>query len=205
MNETNRIALSFNIPFGFAGGLYDVETKLCRFGYRDYDTDTARWTDKDPILFAGGDTNLYGYCINDPVNFNDPLGLWIGQLPPSPPGFNPSTWPSGTYGNGKWWVQDPDGNRWVAHPEDKNHWRHWDKDDNSRWPPNSFKPRPNQKKYSDKYSPCDPSGDAPSWGPNELTNTDPMSPNNIFIPVVPINPTIPLLQPSPGLIPVPAF
>ncbi|MCB0411731.1 MAG: hypothetical protein KDD22_04355, partial [Bdellovibrionales bacterium] len=22
---------------------------------------------KDPILFAGGDTNLYGYVLNDPV------------------------------------------------------------------------------------------------------------------------------------------
>ena len=30
---------------------------------------------KDPILFAGGDTNLYGYVLNDPVNFIDPDGL----------------------------------------------------------------------------------------------------------------------------------
>jgi RHS repeat-associated protein len=67
---------SFDVPFGFAGGLYDVETRLCRFGYRDYDTDTARWTAKDPILFAGGDTNLYGYCVNDPVNMIDTSGLF---------------------------------------------------------------------------------------------------------------------------------
>ena len=25
------------IPFGFAGGVYDSETKLVRFGVRDYD------------------------------------------------------------------------------------------------------------------------------------------------------------------------
>lgn len=62
-------------PFGFAGGLYDQDTKLTRFGLRDYDAYTGRWTSKDPILFAAGDTNLYGYVANDPVNGVDPLGL----------------------------------------------------------------------------------------------------------------------------------
>ena len=28
------------INFGFAGGLYDHDTKLTRFGYRDYDAQT---------------------------------------------------------------------------------------------------------------------------------------------------------------------
>jgi RHS repeat-associated protein len=62
-------------PFGFAGGLYDPDTKLTRFGARDYDAETGRWTAKDPIRFGGGDTNLYGYVLNDPVNWLDPLGL----------------------------------------------------------------------------------------------------------------------------------
>jgi RHS repeat-associated protein len=64
----------FQIPFGFAGGLHDRDTGLVRFGYRDYDPDTGRWTAKDPIGFAGGDTDLYGYCLNDPVNCVDPTG-----------------------------------------------------------------------------------------------------------------------------------
>lgn len=42
-------------PFGFAGGLYDPQTGLVRFGARDYDALTGRWTGKDPIGFAGGD------------------------------------------------------------------------------------------------------------------------------------------------------
>lgn len=63
-------------PFGFAGGLYDPDTKLVRFGARDYDPQTGRWGQKDPLLFTGGDTNLYGYVLNDPINCVDPLGLW---------------------------------------------------------------------------------------------------------------------------------
>lgn len=62
------------IPFGFAGCLYDVDTRLCRFGARDYDPSVGRWLSKDPILFDGGDTNLYGYVMQDPVNFIDPTG-----------------------------------------------------------------------------------------------------------------------------------
>jgi RHS repeat-associated protein len=64
-------------PFGFAGGLYDKDTGLVRFGARDYDAQTGRWTAKDPILFAGGDTNLYGYVLNDPINFFDPSGTCL--------------------------------------------------------------------------------------------------------------------------------
>ncbi|MBF0152113.1 MAG: RHS repeat-associated core domain-containing protein, partial [Magnetococcales bacterium] len=61
-------------PFGFAGGLYDPETGLIRFGARDYDPVTGRWTAKDPIRFLGGDTNLFGYVLGDPVNLTDPDG-----------------------------------------------------------------------------------------------------------------------------------
>jgi RHS repeat-associated protein len=64
-------------PFGFAGGLYDQHTGLTRFGARDYDAQTGRWTAKDPIKFRGGDTSLYGYTLNDPVNRIDPPGLDI--------------------------------------------------------------------------------------------------------------------------------
>jgi RHS repeat-associated protein len=62
-------------PFGFAGGLYDRDTGLLRFGARDYDPQVGRWTAKDPIWFRSGDTNLYAYVGNDPVNRRDPAGL----------------------------------------------------------------------------------------------------------------------------------
>ncbi len=62
-------------PFGFAGGIYDPDTKLVRFGARDYDAETGRWTAKDPLLFAPGGPNIYLYEANDPVNRIDPTGL----------------------------------------------------------------------------------------------------------------------------------
>lgn len=70
---------AFHLMLGFAGGLTDPDTGLIRFGYRDYNPDTGRWTAKDPILFQGGDTDLYGYVLNDPVNFVDPEGKfpWV--------------------------------------------------------------------------------------------------------------------------------
>jgi RHS repeat-associated protein len=55
--------------------LYDQDTKLVRFGARDYDPSVGHWTAKDPTQFAGGDSNLYGYVLNDPVNLLDPAGL----------------------------------------------------------------------------------------------------------------------------------
>ena len=61
-------------PFGFAGGLHDPDTRLTRFGARDYDAETGRWTAKDPILFDGCDSNLYGYVLQDPVNLIDRSG-----------------------------------------------------------------------------------------------------------------------------------
>ena len=68
-------------PFGFAGGLHDPDTQLTRFGARDYDAETGRWTAKDPILFDGGDSNLYGYVLQDPVNGTDSFGLADDRVP----------------------------------------------------------------------------------------------------------------------------
>ncbi len=64
-------------PFAFAGGLYDQQTKLVRFGARDYDAETGRWTAKDPIGFDGGNANIFAYVAGDPVNNIDPEGLII--------------------------------------------------------------------------------------------------------------------------------
>ena len=67
-------------PFGFAGGIYDLHTELVRFGARDYDAESGRWTAKDPIRFDGGDGNLYGYVFSNPVNLTDPSGFLSSDL-----------------------------------------------------------------------------------------------------------------------------
>lgn len=63
-------------PFGFAGGIYDQDTGLVKFGARDFDAEVGRWVDKDPIRFDGG-LNFYIYAENDPINNIDPSGLKI--------------------------------------------------------------------------------------------------------------------------------
>jgi RHS repeat-associated protein len=62
-------------PLTFAGGLSDTDTKLIRFGAREYDPTVGRWTSKDPIGFNGGDTNLYAYVGGNPMSAVDPSGL----------------------------------------------------------------------------------------------------------------------------------
>jgi RHS repeat-associated protein len=77
----------FRVPIGFAGGLHDRDLGFVRFGWRDFDTFTGRWTAPDPLGDAGGDPDWYGYCLDDPVNGVDPLGLFrfgkrgLGGLP----------------------------------------------------------------------------------------------------------------------------
>ncbi len=71
LSDTNP---SFDLPIGFAGGIADTTTGLVRFGWRDYEPGTGRWMARDPVLFRGGQANLYQYVANSPVNLTDPSG-----------------------------------------------------------------------------------------------------------------------------------
>lgn len=68
---------AFELHITFAGSLADSETELVRFGFRDYDSASGKWTAKDPIGFASDDGNLYRYVVNSPIHFKDPTGEYL--------------------------------------------------------------------------------------------------------------------------------
>jgi RHS repeat-associated protein len=66
-------------PFGFAGGLYDRDTGLVRFGARDYDALMGRWLSKDSVRILSELLNTYKYSQNDSINWSDANGLRPGR------------------------------------------------------------------------------------------------------------------------------
>ena len=58
-------------------GKYDEETGLYFYRARYYDPKLGRFLNVDPIGFDGGDTNLYAYVGNNPINYSDPEGLAV--------------------------------------------------------------------------------------------------------------------------------
>ncbi|SDK48826.1 RHS repeat-associated core domain-containing protein [Maridesulfovibrio ferrireducens] len=67
--------VSLEVCLGFAAGLTDKDTGLVHLGYREYDPAIGRFITPDPIGLAGGDVDIYGYCLDDPINFHDRTGL----------------------------------------------------------------------------------------------------------------------------------
>lgn len=61
-------------PYAYAGRELDKETGLYYYRARYYDPSIGRFIQRDPISFAGGDVNLYGYVQNNPINWIDPDG-----------------------------------------------------------------------------------------------------------------------------------
>jgi RHS repeat-associated protein len=86
-DQPNSTTAPLRFPFASGlgqlsrGGLHDRDLGFVRFGWRDYDVRTGRWTAPDPIGDKGGDPDWYGYCLDDPVNGEDPLGLFKWNRP----------------------------------------------------------------------------------------------------------------------------
>jgi RHS repeat-associated protein len=104
-DEWGQISLDTNPgfqPFGFAGGVYNDQTKLVRFGARDYDPQVGRWTAKDQLGLRASFA-MYAYSEGDPVNAIDPQGLQPTPTPTPPVTPSPSPTPRPCC-NGKWEV-----------------------------------------------------------------------------------------------------
>jgi len=61
--------------FGFTGREYDPDARLYYYRARHYNPSLGRFISQDPLGLEAGDTNLYRYMRNSPVNGRDPLGL----------------------------------------------------------------------------------------------------------------------------------
>jgi RHS repeat-associated protein len=70
----NRIDTALN-PIGFAGQYTDAANGLIYMRARWYDPRTGQFLTRDPLGFASGSQNPYGYVEGDPENATDPLGL----------------------------------------------------------------------------------------------------------------------------------
>ena len=61
--------------YRFTGKERDAESGNDYFGARYYNPTTGRFLSEDPLGFLGSGPNLYEYAGDNPINFNDPLGL----------------------------------------------------------------------------------------------------------------------------------
>jgi len=73
--DCDGTAITYNLRF--PGQYYDKETGLHYNYFRDYDPNTGRYLESDPIGLAGG-MNTYGYVGGNAVNAVDPTGLIAG-------------------------------------------------------------------------------------------------------------------------------
>ena len=87
-SEIDRVVSDAN-PFRYSGEYYDLETNTYYLRARNYDPRTSRMLSPDPLFSMGYNpndpnglniynimqsTNLYAYCINNPIRFIDPSG-----------------------------------------------------------------------------------------------------------------------------------
>jgi len=67
----------------FPGQYYLPETGLHYNHFRDYDPQTGRYIESDPVGLYGGSHSTYAYALVNPISYRDPLGL-IVQLSVNP-------------------------------------------------------------------------------------------------------------------------
>lgn len=69
--------IKLDMPLRFPGQQYDAHSGLNYNYFRDYDPETGRYVESDPIGLAGG-LNTYGYVYANPLKLIDPYGLAVG-------------------------------------------------------------------------------------------------------------------------------
>lgn len=82
-NANNELIGHSSVSYEYGANQYfDAETGEHYNFQRTYEPETGRYTQVDPIGFAGGDVNLYEYVQNNPIIFVDPYGLAVSDILP---------------------------------------------------------------------------------------------------------------------------
>jgi RHS repeat-associated protein len=74
----------FTYDLRFPGQITMPETGLFYNYYRDYDPQTGRYLEPDPIGLYGGSFSTYSYVNNNPLSRIDPLGLYLTVIGNTP-------------------------------------------------------------------------------------------------------------------------
>jgi RHS repeat-associated protein len=81
---------TFEQPYQFSTKPYDPQTGLSNFDFRYYNAGLGRWMTRDPLGERGG-INLYGFTLNNPLNWSDPYGLLSEVIIWQPVGWGASS------------------------------------------------------------------------------------------------------------------
>jgi RHS repeat-associated protein len=121
----------FVLNLRFPGQYYDAETGLIHNGWREYDKDSGRYTQSDPIGLGGG-ASTYAYVDGSPLTYVDLSGLakqcyWTAQ----PGDYALATNDTKQYRlMGQWWIVPvclpANPHMGVPSPKDPRRWTSWD-------------------------------------------------------------------------------
>jgi RHS repeat-associated protein len=98
--DPDKDGQTFILNLRFPGQYGDRESNLNYNYFRDYDPDTGRYVQSDPIGLRGG-VNTYGYVKGNPLRYSDPLGLYTYMCTKPLHGLGPD-WGPRLYPTSKW-------------------------------------------------------------------------------------------------------